>query len=111
MEIGQIISEEKIGERQFDPKELKSAVTRIAFIEVMSWGATNWGIYKDLVLKFDVNGHHHKGSVYIALGWNDTFVVYFADNSGKIVDKKVDVYIDQLIQIIDKRVEWIEGYK
>jgi hypothetical protein len=58
-----------------------------------------------------VSGHHHSGHVYITLAWNDTFTIYYTTSRGKIVDKREEVYIDELVQVIDERVEKIDAYK
>jgi len=111
MNLGEIIDNDKIGQRSFDPKELAQAMMCNAKFTIWSWGAKNWTINKDLWLRFKVNGFHHKGLVYIVLGWNDTFTLYYTNNRGKIVDKREEVYIDELVQVIDSRVEKLPIYK
>ena len=111
MNIEEIIDPNKIGQRNFDPIELINAMRSGARNTVWSWGAHAWMVNKDLWLRFKVQGHHHKGHVYIVLAWNDTFTVYYTTSRGKIVDKREEVYIDELVQVIDKRVEKIEAYK
>ncbi len=111
MEIGQIIDLDKIGQRDFDPMELANALRNGAPCIVASWGARAWVKNKDLWLRFQVSGHHHSGHVYITLAWDDTFTLYFTSVKGKIVDKIENVYVDELVRTIDKRVEWIDKYK
>lgn len=112
MEIGQIIDLDKIGERDFDPVELANSLLKGAPNTVASWGARAWVKNKGLWLRFQVRGHHHSGHVYITLAWDDTFTLYFTSvKKGKIVDKISNVFVDELLQVIDKRVEWIEKYK
>ena len=111
MNIGEIIDNDKVGQREFDPNELMVAMRKGAFMTVASWGARGWMRNENLWLRFLVSGHHHKGYVYITLAWNDTFTLYFTNNRGKIVDKKEEVYIDELIEKIDVRVEKIGDYK
>ena len=110
MNIGEKIDLNKIGQRDFDPRELANAMRRGAMVTVMSWGAHAWMVNKNLWLRFMVQGHHHNGHVYIVLAWNDTFTLYFTTSRGKIVDKKEEVYVDVLVQTIDVRVEKIEAY-
>ena len=110
MNIGEKIDAEKVGQRSFDPIELCGALRRGAFWTVASWGAHAWTVHKDMFLRFKVNGHHHKGHVYIVLGWDDTFTVYFTTTMGKIIDKKEGVYVDVIVEVIDKKVEYIEDY-
>ena len=79
--------------------------------KVQSWGAYNWGIYvKNHVLRFTVQGHHHKGHVYIAVNGMDTFNVYYTTNRDNIVDTVEGIYIDEIIDVIDRRVERLESY-
>ncbi len=111
MEIGQLIDLDKIGERDFEPVELANALKKGAPCTVSSWGARAWVKNKDQWLRFQVSGHHHCGHVYITLGWTDTFTLYFTSVEGEIVDKINNVYVDNLVQTIDNRVERLDTYK
>jgi len=107
--INEIIEPFKIGERDFSPIEVINSMRKT--IKCMSWGAHAWCIIdKTKGFRFAVNGHHHKGHVYIALAWNDTFRVYFTTIKGKIIDIIDNVYIDMLIDTIDRKVEYIPLY-
>ncbi len=110
MNIGEIIDNNKVGQRPFNPDELATAMKRGAMVTLMSWGVHAWMKCEDMWLRFMVQGHHHKGYVYIVLAWNDTFTIYYTNRVGKIVDKREEVYIDELVQVIDKRVEYIAKY-
>ena len=99
----------KIGCREFDQLELVNAIRRSA--KVMSWGAHAWTKYKKLALRFKVEGNHHKGHVYIALNFMDTFDIYFTTTRGTIQKKIEGIYIDQLIDVIDKVVEYVPEYE
>jgi hypothetical protein len=111
MEIGELINEEKIGQRSFEPKELAQALLCNATVTMMSWGAHEWSAFGDQWLRFKVQGFFHKGLVYIALEWNDSFIIYYTTPTGKIVDIRKEVYIDELVQVLDKRIEYIDAYK
>ena len=78
---------------------------------VMSWGAHDFKSIEDKALRFTVSGHHHKGNIFIFLHTNDTFEIYLTDNKAKIKEQINDIYIDMLIDTLDKKIEWIEGYK
>jgi hypothetical protein len=104
-EVKEKIQLDKIGQRPFDTTELINALRKNAFWTVASWGAHAWMINKDQWLRFMVNGRKHKGHVYIALGWNDTFTLYFTTSRGTIVEKMEEIYIDMLVPTIDKFVE------
>jgi hypothetical protein len=76
-----------------------------------SWGATNFSNYKDKAFKFKVNGHYHKGCVYIVLNGLDLFDVYLTSTKGVIKETINDVYIDQLFNLLDERIEKLPQYK
>ena len=111
MNKGEIIDNSKVGQISFDPKELLNAMRKGAFWTLASWGAREFMVNKDQWLRFRVSGHHHKGLVYIVLGWDDTFTLYYTTLSGKIKDKRENVYIDELVQVLDKKIEFVEAYK
>lgn len=103
-------------------------------IKVMSWGAHNWMAGEDKesnlgFLRFNVQGHHFKGIVKIALAFNDTYTVEFIKVSKKkdaemsellgrtkfkttseTVETWTDVYFDELTERIDEYVEKIDDY-
>jgi hypothetical protein len=75
-----------------------------------TWGATAFANYQNKALKFKVNGHLHKGHVYIVLNGADLFDVYITTTKGKIKETLNDVYIDQLFTLLDAKVEKIPQY-
>jgi len=105
MNIGEKIDVLNIGQRSFDPKELLQAMRKGAFWTMASWGAHAFTVHKDKFARFMVQGRKHYGHVYIVLGWDDTFTLYFTTLKGKLVDKMEGVYVDVLISVIDSRVE------
>jgi hypothetical protein len=80
----------------------------------LSW---SWGLEKPCIviknkaLRFRVHGHHHKGLVYIVLAGSDTFTIFYTTIQDKIVKIAEDVYIDQLIEVLDIDIERIAEYK
>ena len=99
----------KIGCREFDQTELVNAIRRS--VKVMSWGCHAWTVYKKLVLRFKVEGNHHKGHVYISLNFMDTFDIHLTSTHGNIKKKIEGIYIDQLIDVLDKEIEYIPEYQ
>ena len=80
-----------------------------------SWGAHNIRIDKKngmKMMRFNVQGHHHKGHVYIFLNGLDLFDVYLTKTNGIIKDRtpEMGLYFDQLVDWIDERVERIPEY-
>ena len=76
---------------------------------LMSWGFQSPRIQKGLL--FLVNGFKHKGKVKIQYNEEqDLFDIFLLDENDKIVDTINMVYFDQLVEIIDKRVERTDDY-
>jgi hypothetical protein len=92
-----------------DMKELVSIMKRHP--KVWSWGANNFTSDRNIFLKFDVNGHLFKGQVVISVNGLDLFEVFLVGPAGEISDEILNVYIDELIDVIDEKVEKISGYK
>lgn len=79
-------------------------------IILMSWGFHSPRIIHN-GLSFQVNGFKHKGKVSIKYNeGQDLFDIFLLDNNDKIVDTINIVYFDQLVEIIDERVEKTEDY-
>jgi hypothetical protein len=102
-QIGEKINKLEVGQRGFDPQDLFSNMKGLQ--TVWCWGAHNWTAHKDMFLRFNVQGHLFKGHVYITLGWDDTFTLYFTTSHGTIKEKKEGIYVDMLINTIDRKVE------
>ena len=102
---GEKIDALKIGERSFDPKELLTAMRKGAFWTMASWGAHAFSVHKDKFARFMVQGRKHYGHVYIVLGWDDTFTLYFTTLQGVIKEKVEGIYVDVLVETIDRYVE------
>lgn len=62
-------------------------------------------------LLFNVDGFKFKGRVKIVLNWLDTFTVSLIDPHGKTTEVIDDVYIDNLISVIDNAVEHVPDYE
>jgi hypothetical protein len=79
-------------------------------IKIWSWGFHDPRIILN-GLSFQVNGFKHKGKVYIQYSEaQDLFDVYLLDENDKIVDTINMVYFDQLVEVIDERVEKTDDY-
>lgn len=74
-----------------------------------SWGAENFRNieYRDMpAVQFTVNGFIHKGDVVIAYnGGCDYFEVFCLDANEAVVKSKDDVYLDELVGVVDGLVE------
>ena len=79
-------------------------------IIISSWGFQSPRIIHN-GLSFFVNGFKHKGRVNISYNeGQDLFDVYLLDENDKIVDTINMVYFDQLVEVIDERVEKTDDY-
>ena len=79
-------------------------------IKVWSWGASAWKVIGPHCLRFAVNGHHHKGHVYLVVNGADLFDVYLTSRQGKIKKVLQDVFIGDLVYTIDVEVERVDEY-
>ena len=80
-------------------------------IILMSWGFEDPTIINN-GLSFLVTGFKHTGKVIIQYNeGQDLFDVYFADKNDEVIDTINMVYFDQLVEIIDERIEKINDYE
>lgn len=96
-------------ERQFNTNETM-AVLRQNLGIFWSWGATGFTNCEDKGLLFKSNGRHHKGYVLITLAWDDTYSVYIITTHGNVLNEYKMVYFEDLVEVIDNRIERIAAY-
>lgn len=77
---------------------------------IWSWGAHDFKNFENKCFRFTVQGRHHNGRVYIFLHSRNLFEIYLTDVKDKIKEVIEGVYIDEIIKLLDKKIEWIEGY-
>lgn len=83
-------------------------------IQFLSWGAHNLmaGMSQDgcmTFLQLTVNGNHFKGLVRIFLTPMDTYTIQLVKDN-KLVEQIEDIYFDQLMDVIDRRIERVPEY-
>lgn len=93
--------------RDFDLKDLWYHMRKLT--KVWSWGVEKIHFYENKLLGLKVNGHHFTGIVCITLNGNDTFNIDYWQE-GVLLDTKNEIYIDQLIDVIDLDIEFIKSY-
>ncbi len=111
MNVGDKINIEEFntGHREFlGMQEFVQNIARLR--KVWSWGAHAWTKMNDYCLRFKVNGNHFSGHVYLVVNGADLFDVYYTTTRGTIKMIDNDIYLDMLLDTIDKKVEWIEDY-
>jgi hypothetical protein len=98
-----------LGERDFNLHETLT-VLQHNMIVWFTWGVSKKvGLHnKGLILK--VSGHHHKGWVLVTLGWEDLYKVYIIGNNGQVLNKYEGIFFDNLVEVIDNRIEKIPDY-
>jgi hypothetical protein len=97
-------------EREFDPKETLKVLSYHKSI-YWSWGVSKLVNVDNKGLLMKVNGHHHKGYVFITLGYEDLYKVFIISTHGNIKDKYEGIYFDGLVEVIDNRIEKIKDYR
>ena len=100
---------EPLLEREFDMNETLTILTHDT-MKYWSWGVSKKINYLNKGLLMKVSGNHHKGFVFITLGWEDLYKVYIISNKGEIEDKYDGIFFDQLTELIDDRIERIKQY-
>ena len=112
MKIGQKIDHNsftKTHREFYSQQELVNAIRRNA--KVWSWGAHAWTKMNEYCLRFMVQGHHHRGHVYIVVNGSDLFDIYLTTSRGTIKHIMNDVFVEDLVRTIDEKVERIPAYK
>lgn len=85
-------------------------VLKMSGYKMMSWGAHAFTNINDYALRFMVNGHHHKGHVYVCLNSLDYYEVILTSSQGTIKEHITDIGVEDLSRIIDEKVEKIDAY-
>ena len=112
IEIGQELDTKEASCREFVASDAVKAV-KLNVMKFICWGVERFIADKTPITKFiqfDVRGLKFKGTVYLFLNGADLYDVYYVKD-GKIEDKRTDVYFDELTDVIDERIEYIESYE
>lgn len=110
-EVKEVFVPEKAVCRVMDIPELHKIVTSNYMARAASWGFRKvCVVVKDKCYRFRVNGHHHKGHVYITLNGLDLFDIHFTSIHGVIKKIKTDVYVFDLLETLDTEIERISTY-
>ena len=93
-------------------KEIWS-VLRTAPAIIMSWGLNPDTIKSvECGVQFHVQGFKHTGNVEVKLNEGaDLYEIYLYDDSGQLKESHTDIYVDQLIDTIDRAVEYTDDYE
>lgn len=79
----------------------------------MSWGVEPKSMRViEEGLEFECNGFRHTGKVQIVLDeGKDLFEVYLISENGEKVKTVEDVFLDNLVSVVDENIEKTEDYK
>lgn len=98
------------GYREFySMRELVSTLSRLTI--VWSWGAHNWTQMSKYLLRFKVQAYRHKGYIFIAVNGSDLFDVWLTDLKGNIKHTFTDIFIEDLVEVIDEKIEKQSNYE
>ncbi len=85
------------------------SIIRMGGSVTWSWGPKSFQAmaYKGMAaLRFSVSGFLHKGKVIVSLNAGaDCFEVYCVDNKENVLAAKDDVYLNELVEVIDRLIE------
>ena len=92
-------------------KEILNQLKTLGMVKMMSWGTHNIQGGRDFLI-FNVQGHHLKGKVKIILDPMDVYNIEFYKLRTTEPFKRINgIYFDNLVDTIDKVVEYIPAYK
>jgi hypothetical protein len=76
----------------------------------MSWGPRSFVAIPN-GLQFRVSGFKHKGLVRVTYNeGHDLFDVQFLTLKGRLIERKEQIFIDELAEVIDNFVEYTKNY-
>lgn len=95
-------------------KTIQIQLLSMGRMKIWSWGAHAWTKIDENTLQFKVQGHHFKGHVRIEyiVGY-DLYSIHFGhwkNNRWNNLETIEDVFFDQMLDLIDLRVEYIAEY-
>lgn len=96
-------------QREFNPQETMKVLTHNKMI-YWTWGVSEIVSFENKSLVLKVSGNHHKGYVVITLDFLDLYNVYYISNKGEKKDESLGLYFDQLVEVIDNKIERIPEY-
>ncbi len=88
-------------------------VLRTAPAIIMSWGLDPATVKTvECGIEFHVQGFKHTGNVEVKLNEGaDLYEVYLYDDSGQLKESHTNIYVDQLLDTIDRAVEYTDDYE
>lgn len=78
--------------------------------KVMSWGAHAWTNIVNKGLRFKVQGQKYRGWIILTVNGLDLFEIHYVNRSMEIKETVKDIYLEDLIDVIDRKIERLENY-
>ena len=100
----------RLSQREFNTEETLFVISNPVDI-FWSWGVSRVFNFQSKALLIYVQGHHHKGWVVIILACDDTYSFYLINYDETIKTERHNIYFDELQEMIDIDVEFIEKYR
>lgn len=95
-------------------KTIRAQLMASGQMKVWSWGAHAWMMMDKDTLQFKVQGHHFRGHVRIAYDeGDDLYSIHFGhwrNRQWKNLKTVGGIYCDQMVDVIDQKVEYIDQY-
>ena len=97
--------------RNFNPEETIQVLKGTNLWGFFSWGVSKMVRFDTVGLLLKVNGHFHKGWVFITLNFLDLYDVHLLNNQYKVIETITNIYFDELFDTIDQKIERLPEYK
>lgn len=98
------------GYRDMDCNEALQLLRRAGGTNFWSWGAHAFTNVKNKALRMMVNGHNHKGHAYLLVTGMDLYQFVLTSTMGTIKYVSEPVYLTEIFNYMDKKIEWIPEY-
>lgn len=102
---------------EFQPKQYREFYSMQEFVDsirrtlkVLTWGTRGWTKMNKALLRFRVSAHRHKGYIFVAVNGADLFDVWLTNLKGEIKKEFTDVYLEDILTVIDNEIEKIPEY-
>lgn len=95
-------------------KTIRAQLFASGAMKVWSWGSHAWMQMDELTLQFKVQGRHFHGHVRVAYDEGyDLYNIHFGhwrNRQWKDLETIDGVYCDQMVDMIDQKVEYVAAY-
>lgn len=97
-------------QREFNVLDTVTLLKRTNINVWFSWGVSKMVNVDNQGLLMKVRGNHHKGYVFVTLGYDDLYQVHLISTHGNIKETLEGIFFDQLQEVIDDKIERVKEY-